>query len=273
MATLDNSLAESLSDQILAVRDFYLDELILEFKNLGSWREDSLSAWKDKSVPIVFEAQNTAMDIANAVIDMQLEILLDGEFSTVYPPRESVTGSAVRNGVPPDVVYGRAFKPIWQSTGNGAPIDQAVQHGISRLTEMFDVDLSRVVDHTSIERFANENRIVGYRRVLSGVHNCALCILASTQTYHKRELKGIHPHCKCTVVPVLSFEQPNALDRVLIDQVHQQIQDRFGISDRAGRQIDYRHIVMVRNHGELGPSLTFRDYNFTGPKALKTPGE
>lgn len=273
MAVLDDSLANSLSDQILAIKSFYGEELERQFRDLGNYSEDSIAEWRRVSNPLVREAQRLTADIANAVIDLQLQELL-GDFSASYPPYGLVTGPAIRNGSSVQDVYDRAFKPVWRALGNGYPIDVAVDHGISRLDATFDVDIERVVDHVAIERFANENRIIGYRRVLNGVHNCALCILASTQLYRKKDLKGIHPRCKCKVLPVLSFENiSTTLRQDLIEQVHASIQERYGLSDRAGRQLDYRKIIIVRNHGELGPVLTFRNHHFTGPSGLKTPGE
>jgi hypothetical protein len=256
------------------VKDFYRNLLAEEFRNLGSWKDADIKPWLQSATPLINEAQLTIMDMANASMDLQLEILLDGEYSTKYPDAQLVTGPGIRNGVPIQDVYGRVFKPVWQALGDGWDLDTAIDRGIGRLTSTFDVDLERVIDHVNLERFANENKITGYRRVLRGAHNCALCILASTQLYHKRELKGIHPNCKCKVSPVLSFEDiSKTLRQDLIEQVHASIKERYGISDPSGRSIDYRHIVMVRNHGEIGPMLTFRDHHFTGPKAIKTPGE
>jgi hypothetical protein len=253
----------------------YLNELSTEFRNLGSWRKDSIPEWLRIAIPLVDDSQKLISDMANAALDIELADLLGEESVGSWADASKTTGAAVRNGVPPSEVYQRIFKPVWIGTGNGVDIDTAVEHGISRLAKTFNLDSERVVDLASIERFANQERIVGHERVLTGAHNCALCIIASTQVYHKRELKPIHPGCKCKTRPVMSFEQPKTLDRDLLDEVHSQIKDRFGISDRAGREVDYRKIMMVREHGEYGPTLTFRQYDFTGPGDLHpiTPGE
>lgn len=267
-----DTITEAMASQIAAVKSFYEDELLSEFRSLGFWGKDNIGNWIDKSVPIVLEAENIVADIAESYIDIQLQDLLS-EFSTATIPRDRVTGKATR-GVPPEDVYARAFKPVWQGIGSGLSVPESVSHGESRLSRMFDLDIERVADLMSIERFANEERIVGHRRVLTGLRNCALCIVASTQLYHKSELKPIHPGCKCRTVPVISFENPNhILDGDLLEQVHAGVKSQFGISARDAREIDYRKILVTRQHGEYGPTLTYARYHFTGPSGLKTPGE
>jgi hypothetical protein len=262
-----DAVMEALASQMSAIKSFYRDELIDEFKNLGFW-----GTWVNKSVPIVLEAESIVADTTEAYIDIQLQQILS-DFNATRLDKSKVTGSSVR-GVPPEEVYARALKPIWRGLGNGLPIDEAVLHGESRLSSMFNLDIERVADLVSIERFANEEKIVGHRRILIGLRNCALCIVASTQLYHKSELKPIHPGCKCRTVPVISFENTNnILDGDLLEQVHSGIAEQFGISARDAREIDYKKIMVTREHGEYGPTLTYAKYNFTGPSDLKTPGE
>jgi hypothetical protein len=57
----------------------------------------------------------------------------------------------------------------------------------------------------------------------------------------------------------------------LLEPVHNAIQDRFGVSDRGARAIDYRKVLSVHQHGELGPLLTVKTHKFTGEKDL--PGK
>ena len=272
MPITSDPFAELLAAQTQAVRDIYESELLAEFRGLGSWRDSDLADWARASSSIVVEAESLIAEIADGILDAQIESLL-GAVGGNPVDIASVVGPATRGGVPPEEVYPRAIKTVWRSLGNGNTLEGSINAGAARISEMFQLDTERVIDLTAVNKFANENRIVGYKRVLTGSHNCALCILASTQTYHKRQLKGIHPRCKCKVSPVTSFESSKALDRDLIEQVHAEVAKQFGISDRAARQIDYRKILMTRGHGEHGPTLTFRNYNFTGPRGLKTPGE
>jgi hypothetical protein len=272
MPLVTDPYADLLAAQVQAVRDVYTAELVSTFTGLGSWRSRDIGSWAPAAADVVVEAESLVAELADGIFDAQIADLL-GDVSGVPVDVASVVGPATRAGVAPEEVYARAFKPVWKAVGDGKPLEHGVSSGASRIAEMFHLDLERTVDLTAINKFANENRIVGYRRVLTGTHNCALCILASTQIYHKRQLKGIHPNCKCKVRPLASFEEPKTLDRDLIEQVHAAVASKFGVSDRAARQIDYRKILLTRKHGEYGPTLTFRKYNFTGPSDLKTPGE
>jgi len=48
-----------------------------------------------------------------------------------------------------------------------------------------------------------------------------------------------------------------------LDQIHSAIQKTFGMSARDAREIDYRKILVVHEHGELGPILAKRGNKFT----------
>lgn len=267
-------VAETLALQLKGLKSFYLGEIISEFRGLESYASSSINVWRGKVVPLVKEAQATAAELTNAAVDIMFYEMFGEDCLFDHPALEAVTGPAIRNGPSVQDVYDRALKPVWQGLGSGQSLDQSVEHGVSRLEEMFNLDIERVADHVQIERFANENRIIGHRRTLSGLHNCALCILASTQLYHKSELKPIHPNCKCRTVPVLSSDKfDDSLSQSLIDAVHRSVSERFGVSDKAARLIDYRKILLNRTHGEYGPVLTFRSHKFTGPSALHAPGE
>lgn len=269
----EDSLALALADNISNLKNVYVNLIAAEWAALGSYRDADIPAWLNFAVPTILDAQETAAAFAEASYDLQIS-LLTGEEPNLPPVDYSkVTGPAIRNGTPVDEVYSRMFKDVWTSLGNGNSFDAAVQAGMNRFEEMFTTDIERVVDHTAIEKFANEHRIVGSRRVLVGEKNCALCILASTQLYHKRELKPIHPNCDCKVVPVTSADINLNLSKNLIDQVHAEIEAKFGKSDKGGRIIDYRKILLVRNHGEFGPTLTYHSDKFTGPDDLLKPAK
>lgn len=268
-----DAVIDAMVSQIAAVKNFYREELVNEFRDLGFWGKDNIEKWIKISLPVVDEAEQIIVDIVDSYMDVYIQGIL-GDFSTRPTDRTKVTGAATRNGADPSEVYARPFKPIWQGVGRGLSVDESLSHGVSRLSNTFNLDIERVADLVSIERFANEEKIVGHKRVLTGVRNCALCIVASTQLYRKSELKPIHPGCKCRTVPVISFENPNhILDGDLLEQVHSGVQKQFGISARDAREIDYRKILVTRQHGEYGPTLTYARYHFTGPGGLKTPGE
>ena len=77
----------------------------------------------------------------------------------------------------------------------------------------------------------------------------------------------MHPGCGCTTAPVLSFESDgdHVLNQDLLDQIHRSVADRLGedVANRSAK--NYKNIMVVHEHGELGPVLGFRGQSFTGP--------
>jgi hypothetical protein len=87
-------------------------------------------------------------------------------------------------------------------------------------------------------------------------------------------------------MPVFANQDPGqVLDQVKLDSTYESIEQQlkvdpdFGARD-AGlgkiintpgggqRLADYTEIVVTRNHGEYGPTLSWRDQSFTGPGEL-----
>lgn len=236
----------------------------MEWLDLAFHNKSDIEAFLKGALPLVEDTFATAVAITEATNSAQGYLLLGSEFSDA-PVSSTDVISKLRGGVPSSIVYQRQFVDFWTALKKGRSINDALGNGVSRIREMVDTDVERIADLTQIEKFANEHKIVGYRRVLYGPVNCALCIVASTQRYHRSQLKPIHPHCDCKVAPVLSFESDGdqILDQDLLDQIHQDIQSKFGTSDRSGRTIDYRKIMVEYNHGEIGPYLSYRGDHFT----------
>jgi hypothetical protein len=173
------------------------------------------------------------------------------------------------------------------------PLTAAVGDGERRLTSLALTDVELAVTHTVRDRLADEPDVRFYRRVLTGAESCGLCIIASTQRYRKRDLLPIHPNCDCVVAPILGDQDPgqvinstrvsddasptgetadgvpvygpdDALDtEFLTREVHDAIRETFGEMAFDARQIDYRKILLVEQHGELGPVLTVARHHFT----------
>jgi hypothetical protein len=263
-----DALAEALSGELARIRDQYTILLSDEFRGLGWWGSRSTDVWSSAAVPLVRDAVETAAELAAVMVDAQIALLDPGYEPDGFDP--AGVYQLVRSGVQPETVYGRSLAETWPVFGRGGGVEEAVSAGLDRLSSTLALDVERAADHATLERFANANRVVGYRRVPTGARSCALCLVASTQLYRKRELKPIHPHCRCRVSPVLSFESPAlTLDRAMLDAVHAEVQRVFGVSARDARRLDYRKIMMVRNHSETGPQLTFSDHKFTGRNALR----
>jgi hypothetical protein len=111
-----------------------------------------------------------------------------------------------------------------------------------------------------------------YRRVPGGENPCELCEIASDQVYFTDDLMPIHDNCACDVeeetgegltehdiayhhLSAIENDDPNADPEII------------NLDDPA----DDSKQVAIRDHGELGPVLTWADQNFTGPQDLPNP--
>lgn len=190
---------------------------------------------------------------------------------------DQVSGRAVRNGVPPESVYRRPGAVVYTGLASGATYSSASDSGLRRLLSLIATDLE-------LAQRAQEQQTLGqggarfYRRVLTGSENCTMCAIASTQRYRVGTLKPIHPGCDCDVAPIEGSSDPGqVINAPLLEQIHESIEDELGGSDRGARDLgigkesasgqslsDFTDLILVREHGELGPVLTWRKHAFTG---------
>jgi hypothetical protein len=153
---------------------------------------------------------------------------------------------------------------VWNKLSEGIPFDLARDYGAERVRQLAETDLQ--LSHTNASRrlLTDRNDIVGFRRVPTGDYTCALCLIASTQRYRKFDLMPIHPGCDCRVAPIVSDEPVDqVLDPVALEGIHEAVENMFGFSDRSGRKIDYRKLLVVKDHGEYGPTLAKSGNKFT----------
>lgn len=270
-----NQVAGLLGSQLRGLKDQTLSQLILNWLDMESHNKADISGWLSESLPLVEDSFDTAVHLTDAYTDIQLGLLLDNPGLTGSSVSPDDIKKKLRGGVPLTDVYSRPFVDFWTALKNGKTIDDALRNGANRLSELVDTDLERVSDFTSLEKFANEHSVIGYRRVLVGAKNCALCIVASTQRYRRGNLKPIHPACDCKVSPVLSWEDDGArqvLDEDLLNQIHSSISERLGpdVANRSAK--DYRKIMVENIHGEWGPALTWRGQHFTSEASLAHAG-
>ncbi|MFJ9212992.1 hypothetical protein [Streptomyces sp. NPDC102264] len=184
---------------------------------------------------------------------------------------DTVTGRALRDVDPADV-YERPFKDVWAAIANGADVDTAVSRGSHRLETIAKTDLQLARTHT-VRAVGDEMPRFAYTvREMQGEYDCALCLIASTQRYLKRDLAPIHPGCDCLVKLVTAEEDPGqVIDEEKLEHIHDLVEEALGKSDRGGRAVDYRKIIIANDHGELGPVLGFAGQRFTGPDDIHLP--
>lgn len=171
-------------------------------------------------------------------------------------------------GVAPEDVYQRPAVEVYTALAAGAPLDAAVDAGLTRLSSLAatDMQMAKVRQSRTSMRRSGVQR---YRRVLRGAENCALCLLASTQRYWVGDLSPIHPGCDCDVAPIpRGTPAGQVIDPETLAETHRAVAEKLGVAYADGRGIDYRKLVLVREHGEYGPTLTMRAHRFTNEKAL-----
>jgi len=233
---------------------------------LADHHKSQVDLFVREAVPTVMAYEQVMAESTWAYLRDQYDVL--GEPFDARLQTSRVTGAVIRNGVPPAEVYARPFVDVWTSLADGLDMTQALEHGATRLDQLSDIDMELTHDWT-VRDIVGQTRLAGYRRVLNGATNCALCIVASTQRYRRGDLKKIHPNCNCTVAPIITDQDVHqVLDDTLLAQVHAAVAVKFGVSDAAARKIDYRKILVTREHGEYGPTLTYSTDKFTGPSGL-----
>lgn len=243
----------------------------LAFLNLGDWRDADadryLSLIRDPLTSFKNEGAKSTLAFYGAMAQ------LEGQpFSRPTITKASLATSALRNGVDEATVWSRPFVTMRTALAEGKSMKEAVNLGAARAEYLASTEVQLARRGAGLQARSGNQRIVGYIRTLTGAENCALCYVASTQRYHKGDLLPIHPGCDCGEMPIYGTQDPGqVIDEMRLSKTHQAIGERFGISDPGAREPDYRKIL-IKNHGEIGPTLTVRGQNFTGPTNLKLKG-
>lgn len=256
------------------------------------YRTQGAEAFINAMVPTLDIAQQTMADLTSAYLTQQIVTLGGGTTAAVGIPSSLVTGSAIR-GVDPAEVLRRPYEQLWTALSQGKSLDQAVQIGRVRAESISMTNLQLAKTAAGREVMRGDSRVVGYRRVLTGLHSCGLCIIASSQRYHKADLMPIHPSCDCAIAPIIGTHDPGrSINSATLTQgalmsgktesgvpvyghdgtielgdlvgpVHDAIQERFGQHASDARTIDYRKVLITHEHGEYGPTLAVASHSFT----------
>ncbi|WP_328742898.1 hypothetical protein OG436_29340 [Streptomyces caniferus] len=241
----------------------------LTWKRLGSWRGSDVSKFQRTALPILEGGQRQVANLTTAYLealyaDIDRRKRVDIDLSRV-------TGEALR-GVAPEVVYERPFKEVWTALSNDEPLDVALDRGAHRLETLVKTDLQLARTHTA-RQVADELPKVSYTiREPVGEYNCALCLVAATQRYWKKELLPIHPGCDCLVkIVTADYDPGQVIDEERLQAIHDAVEAELGDYDRSGRAIDYRKVIVQHDHGEIGPVLGFKGQRFTGPDDIRIP--
>ena len=259
-----NRLTEAYDSQVHAIRQQITAFGQAYWDSLPHYRASAVEDMIEAVTPRVIAGQLRVADLTRAYL---ARCAVELGWKVVLPPidQDEIRGA---RGVDPRVVYRRPAVDVYTALAAGKPLPQAAAEGRLRLTQLIGGDMQLAKTHASRQSMrAYPDAGQFYRRILTGRENCALCVVASTQRYHRGDLMPIHPGCDCGVQPLppgLSANQ--VIDEDLLERVHQIAADRLGVSDRGGRTPDYRKLLTVREHGEYGPTLSWAQ-----PKARPKP--
>lgn len=256
----------------------------------GNYRDAAAASFVTQVVPAVQAAQQTMASLTSAYIAHLVAGTAGGTTAPVGVPPDVLSNL---RGVDPTEVYRRPYVQVWTDLAQGKDFPAAVAAGGRRAQSLAATDLQMAKTRAAEWVIRDDRRVVGYRRVLVGAHSCGMCIVASSVRYHKSDLMPIHPGCDCAVAPIMGHSDPGrTIDSAiltegaqeqaagkqgmkffdhndvievgdLLESAHQAVADAFGQRATDARAIDYRKVIMVREHGELGPTLTVADHLFT----------
>lgn len=250
------------------------------FRQLGSWRDDDITRYLEIVGPQIAGLKVQAANL-QAAYYQQVAAANGESFTPVTARPQDLTDEVLRNGPPTAEVYRRPFVEAWTALSSGELVRTAVERGAQRATSLAETDIQLASRQAGLNQRRSNGNIVGYRRVLTGAENCALCAIASTQRYTRGQLKPIHPGCDCGEEPIYGdFDPGQVIDPQGLESVHEALVQQLGVSDRNARSADigkfvqyddeqrladFTEIIVTREHGEYGPTLAWRDQAFTGP--------
>jgi hypothetical protein len=166
------------------------------FEQLGAWRAAQARRFVAQAVPLLEGAQLQLAALTAVYVTDQASRAVG---RVLAPP--GIPGAAavdLRNGATAREVYQRPFTTVHTALSRGESLPRAVELGSTRLTQIAEMDLQTTYAHASrsaMQQLPPDARPSGWRRVLVGPENCAMCVVASTQRYRIENLNWIHPAC------------------------------------------------------------------------------
>lgn len=238
----------------------------------GGPADDDLSAFVRHAVPVVAGAQRTAVDLMAGYLTAVATMVLRDRTVIAIPPAAVL--EQLRGGIPLAEVYARPVITMRTALANGSSLDDARAAGRARATSAANTDVVLANRQAVATGTASDDRIHGYRRVLTGT-SCELCAVASEDTYGSGDLMPIHNHCDCGVAPIIGTRDPGRSidDQVLESHTDDNSAAGYAVVDGTVHRLEDRALgdplkIAVHDHGELGPVLAEAGHEFTGPDAI-----
>jgi hypothetical protein len=262
----------------LAVRNYQQvtlaerERLIAYLERLWQGMPDYFDATMADFVATVAPVMEGAQRQVAAATDAYLAQL---ETATIRTPARPIgvpaeaTSTQTMRGVSPAELWRRPAKTVYRSLADGLDLVEAQRRGMVRLRSIAATDLQLAHTHAATYCMSRTATVRGYRRVTRGGISCALCLLASTQRYHKGDLMPIHPGCHCRVRAIHGDNDPGAsIAPGQLGAVKAAIAQFTGGDGRLSPE-SYKQHLIVHQHGEIGPVLGVRGQSFTTPADLK----
>lgn len=234
------------------------------FSSLGSWRDSDIDAYARAIAPYVIGAKR---QIANLELAKMKALATISGVSLVLPQVSAIdlTTNALRNGANAAQVVERPFVSMRMKLAQGSTVSAAIAAGAARAASIFSTDVQLARRATGLAARSSTTKIKRYARVLTGSSSCALCYVASTNTYGKQDLLPIHAGCDCGVREIYDAEAFQEQSTSNLNATHEALDKRFGKGNTFDSDLSK---VIVQEHGELGPVLTIKGQKFTGPNDL-----
>jgi hypothetical protein len=270
-----------------AIRRRVLEYITRVWGSMASFRKADIERFADIAAAAVTGGQVQVANLTDAYLAAVESEMTGRKVRPVGVPSALVADKVIR-GVAARDVYRRTGSTVYAALSKGEPLPVATKRGLDRAVSMASTDLQLAKTHATQHVYAQKPHVTGYRRTLTGSKSCGLCIVASTQEYHKGSLLPIHPACDCGTLPILEGKDtdPTITPDEFLGDVHAQINERFGaftsgarnipgVTKDDGKPVSYKDVLfshddvlVTHQHGELGPILGVRGQRFTGPSDL-----
>jgi hypothetical protein len=232
------------------------------------WKDfDAVTRYARDNARISAARQRQIASVTNAY-QAQLLTLIDG--TTAAPSRQANVEEL--RGVPLESVYGRVadyYRYLTDNPERSEPEATAQRLAEERAEDIAEMDIILAVRAQTFQFMNSKRKIQYYRRVIhpernaSGV-SCGLCIAASDRVYSKKDLQPIHFRCKCETVPVTDPARDIGY-RLNQDDLNALYAAAGSTASRKLKETRFS----IRQHGELGPVLTYEGNRFRGIKQVR----
>lgn len=217
-----------------------------QWLRLSSWKDADILRFAKQVAPVVEGGQAQIGNLTAGYLST-LNLIATGSRDSVGIPREAMSSQSLR-GVEGVELFQRTGSTIYFGLSQGKPLNMLVAKAGQRAISMARTNLQLSSTHSARIAMSDNQRIIGYRRVLSGSEVCGICEIASQNKYKTEELMPIHVGCNCSVAPIYGNSDPAKV-----------IDSKIESSDnRADDGIE------VHEHGEIGPVLAIKGQHFTG---------